>query len=238
MRDAVLDFIAYWEEEGARYARHGDYDWMAAQVPGQRALEVGCGVGFGSKALLGRGLAVLALDVLPPCLAAARRRVGASERVHFLEADLADLDAEAHQAILDFKPETVLCWLMGAPQETASEDDKAAGAAVVAYREALHRRVAELAARLPGVEAVHLVDRTAIPWQAKDLGRDTLARYHLAKTFADLPFETTRQDAQYRKLEGGADLAQLRRSHPALKSVTPALASLLARRRKTTQENA
>jgi SAM-dependent methyltransferase len=228
----IDEFIAYWEAEGANHARHGDYDWMAEQVPGQRVLEIGCGVGFGTKALLGRGLTVLALDMLPPCLDLARQKVGEESAVCFLQADLAHLDAASRQIIIDFKPETVLCWLMGAPRETAM-NEKEAGKAVVAYRETLHRHVAELAASLLEVKAVHLVDRTVIPWQGKDLGRDTLVRYHLSKTFADLPFDVTRRDAQYRKLEGGETLAQLRRSHPALKSAAPVLASLLAWRRAT-----
>jgi SAM-dependent methyltransferase len=227
------EFIAYWEAEGANHARHGDYDWMAEQVPGARVLEIGCGVGFGTRALLGRGLTVLALDMLPPCLELARQKAGEEGRAYFLQADLAHLDDASRQAIIDFKPETVLCWLMGAPRETAQMNEQEAGKAVAAYRESLHRHAAELAASLDDVKAVHLVDRTAIPWQGKDLGRDILVRYHLGKTFAGLPFDVSRQDAQYRKLAGGENLAQLRRSHPALKSVTPVLASLLARRRTT-----
>jgi hypothetical protein len=52
----------------------------------------------------------------------------------------------------------------------------------------VHRKVAELACELPPVKTLHFVDRTAIPWQAKDIGRDTLVRYHAGKTLLDLPF--------------------------------------------------
>ena len=86
-------------------------------------------------------------------------------------------------------------------------------------------------ARLPSVRALHLVDRTAIAWQAKDLGRDTLVSYHLGKTLLGLPFRAERRNALYRKLEGSpAELAMMRRSHPAMKNVVPTLASLLAER--------
>ena len=89
---------------------------------------------------------------------------------------------------------------------------------------------AELAASLPSVQALHLLDRTAIPWQAKDIGRDTLVRYHNDKTLRDLPFAGERRHALYRKIDDGvAPMAQFRKSHPALKSVVPTLASLLAR---------
>ena len=105
--------------------------------------------------------------------------------------------------------------------------------AVAAYREKMHRLVAELAASLPSVRYLHLVDRTAIPWQAKDIGRDTLVRYHNDKTLRDLPFAGERRHALYRKIEdGAAPLAQLRKSHPALKGVVPTLASLLAERKQ------
>ncbi len=229
------DFLAYWEAEGAAYARQGDYAWMAAQVPGQRVLEIGCGLGFGTEALLERGLDVLALELLEPCLAAARARLGAHPGVRFLQVDLASLDDAVHQELLRFAPDTVVCWLMGAPQDIIQGQqagNREAQAAVVSYREAMHRQVAILAASLPSVSAVHLVDRSVIPWQAKDLGRDTLVQYHRFKTFERLPFTASQEDARYRKLQGSApELARLRQAHAALKSVTPVLASLLVRRR-------
>ena len=56
----VAEFIAYWEQEGEAYVRRGDYAWMAGLVPGQRVLEIGCGVGYATAALAARGLDVLA----------------------------------------------------------------------------------------------------------------------------------------------------------------------------------
>ena len=50
----VAEFIAYWEGEGQAYVRRGDYAWMAGLVPGQRVLEIGCGIGFGTQALVDR----------------------------------------------------------------------------------------------------------------------------------------------------------------------------------------
>lgn len=230
----VKDFIGYWQQEGEAYAKRGDYDWMASLVPGKRVLEIGCGVGFGTLALAKRGLAVLAIDSLGECLEATRERIQgvAGADVSLLQAEVTGLDAAARSAIESFAPDTVVCWLMGAPAETTGAAASDAGQAVAAYREKVHRAVAELAAGLSGVQALHYVDRTAIPWQAKDIGRDTLVRYHAGKTLLDLPFAAERRNAVYRKLEGNViDLAEIRRSHPALKSVVPTLASLLAERR-------
>ncbi|HJW26618.1 MAG TPA: hypothetical protein VJ576_17105 [Rhodocyclaceae bacterium] len=229
----VTDFIDYWQHEGESYAKRGDYDWMASLIPGKRVLEIGCGVGFGTLALARRGLAVLAVDSLLDCLEATRDRLKdlPDADVILLQTEITALSGEARGAIEAFAPDSIACWLMGAPAETTGATTSDAGQAVAAYREKIHRAVAELAAGLPTVKALHLVDRTAIPWQAKDIGRDTLVRYHAGKTLADLPFKAERKNALYRKLEGNVvDLAEIRRSHPSLKSVVPTLASLVAER--------
>lgn len=227
----IADFIGYWEVEGQNYVRRGDYEWMASLVPGQRVLEIGCGVGFATQALAARGLSVLALDALDECLEATRQRVEGKD-VSLLQAELTGLSAEQRARIEAFAPDTVVCWLMGAPAETTGATASDGGQAVVAYRERIHRLVAELAASLPSVRALHFVDRTAIPWQAKDIGRDTLVSYHSGKTLRDLPFAADRRNALYRKLDDNSvELAKLRNSHPAMKSVVPALASLLAERK-------
>jgi len=230
----VSDFVAYWEDEGAAYAKRGDYEWMASLIPAGKVLEIGCGVGFGTLALAERGLDVLAIDNLPECLDAARAKLAALPvaKVELVAADLNALDPQQEAKLAAFAPQTIVCWLMGAPAETTGATKSDAGQAVAAYREKLHRQTAELAVRLPSVHTLHFVDRTAIPWQAKDIGRDTLVRYHLGKTLLDLPFTAERKNALYRKLEGNiVDLSEVRRSHPSLKSVVPTLASLIATRK-------
>lgn len=230
----VGEFLGYWRNEGASYARRGDYDWMASQLgDSKRVLEIGCGPGFGTQALLARGFAVLTIDSLPECLAATREQLGGrAEDVVLLEADVSAPTPEQRAAIIAFAPDTVVCWLMGAPAMATGATSGDNGRAVVAYREAVHRQVAELAAELPSVRVLHFVDRTAIAWQAKDLGRDTLVRYHRDTTLRGLPFVAERENARYRKLEGSAqELAQLRRTYPPHAGVVPTLGSLLAERK-------
>lgn len=227
----VADFLGYWKSEGADYVRHGDYDWMASLVPGKRILEIGCGLGFGTQALVSRGLHVLALDTLDECLAASCEKT-AGQGAQFLRADVTALDEQQHQIIKEFAADCVVCWLMGAPAQTTGASQHDGGLAVAVYRENVHRKTAELAVALPTVKTLHLVDRTAIPWQAKDIGRDTLVRYHLGKTLLNLPLTATRHNALYRKLgEKVVAMAPIRPSHPAMKSVVPTLASLLAERK-------
>ena len=233
----VTDFIEYWVNEGAEYAHRGDYAWMAEQLPGaqgmrvpQRVLEIGCGVGFGTEALIEAGNAVFAMDVLPACLEETGRRV-VSDRLMLQVADLENLSNEVKKILQHFAPDAVVCWLMGAPQDMTGAVQGDAGKAVAAYREKIHRKVAELAAQLTTAQRLHFVDRTVIPWQAKDLARDTLVRYHLNKTVVDLPWQAVRGDAMYRKMAvPDGDLADLRKSHPKLKSATATLASLCLRR--------
>lgn len=228
----VAEFVAYWEVEGQACVRRGDYDWMAGLLTAQRVVEIGCGVGYSTDALLSRGFAVLALDSLPECLAATRARVQ-GDRLTLMQAELSTLSEEQKGAILQFQADTVVCWLMGAPADVTGATPSTAGQeAVAAYRERMHRLTAVLAAELPTVRYLHFVDRTAIAWQAKDIGRDTLVRYHNEKTLNGLPFAGERRLALYRKIEeGAAGVAHLRKPHPALKSVVPTLASLLAERK-------
>jgi len=195
-------------------------------------LEIGCGVGFATQALVRRGLTVLSIDALAECLALTRQRIDAAQ-VTLLQADLTALSDEQRTTIEAFAPDVVVCWLMGAPAETTGAQPADAGRAVIAYREKLHRLVAELAASLSTVRWLHFIDRTAIPWQAKDIGRDTLVSYHGGKTLLDLPFVVERQHALFRKLgDDTANNAQNRKTHPSLKGVVPTLASLLVERKK------
>jgi SAM-dependent methyltransferase len=228
----VAEFIGYWENEGQAYVRRGDYDWMASLVPGKRVLEIGCGVGFATQALARRGLTVLSIDSLADCLALTRQRIE-SANVRLMQADLSALTEDQRTAIEAFSPDSVVCWLMGAPAETTGAATNDAGRAVIAYREKIHRLVAELAASLPTVKTLHIIDRTAIPWQAKDIGRDTLVNYHGGKTLLDLPFVAVRANALYRKLgDDTVSNAQIRNTHPSLKGVVPTLASLLVERKQ------
>ena len=235
------DFLQYWQDEGSIYKRGGDYDWMcsrlAAAAP-RRVLEIGCGLGFSTLSLLSAGYSVLSLDSLPICLEKTTAAVAAWQQgaepasaasFATLAGDVAQLRATEMAAIEDFAPDAVVCWLFGAPVDVAGQ-----GQAVVDYREQAHQRVVALAARLPQVHSLHLVDRTIIPWQAKDLARETLLNYHRATTLQNSPFQLQRADALYRRLQGGAaelaGLERLRRMDRNLKSVTPVLSSALARR--------
>ncbi|MDR0529275.1 MAG: class I SAM-dependent methyltransferase [Zoogloeaceae bacterium] len=231
-----LDFLARWEEEGKAHQAYGDYDWMADRLPPDvtTVLEIGCGAGYSTLALLKKGYSVLALDNREECLSRAAESGERPPALSLLHADLRSLTETAKKTLQNFRPDAIVCWLMGASAEdvgvAANTTRDEMGRFVAAYRETLHRAVALLANDLSSVRYAHLVDRTAIPWQGKEHGREILAQYHLRQTFSGLPFAASRRDSLYRKLETGAELTELRHTHPGLKSVAPALASLCLKR--------
>lgn len=233
-RGEDLPAFVRWAHEAEKHDRAGDYAWMAERLAPCRVLEIGCGVGFGTLALQRRGCAVLTLEPEGDCIAIASSRCSedlaaakSGVAARFLQAQAGQLDPSARAEVEAFAPEWVVCWLMGAADE-ALDRSLPAAQAVQKYREAVHRHVAELAASLPSVQGVHLVDRTAFPWKIKDTARETLIVYHQATSFSGLPFRLDLKDTLYRKLD--------ERQWPTPASqknntgMVPVLGSLLARR--------
>jgi SAM-dependent methyltransferase len=64
-------------------------------APGSRVVEVGCGTGKLTRALVARGLQVDAVDPSAPMLEVARRQVGGDGRVTFHESRFEDVDLPA-----------------------------------------------------------------------------------------------------------------------------------------------
>jgi 2-polyprenyl-3-methyl-5-hydroxy-6-metoxy-1,4-benzoquinol methylase len=117
---ASLQPEVYWEERARRYATVGDglaavcsygmpafynrvIDWcqrlaLARRLkvtPGERVLDVGCGVGRWSCRLAARGASVTGVDLSPTMVAEATRRAaarGLGARCSFLAQDLATLE--------------------------------------------------------------------------------------------------------------------------------------------------
>jgi len=68
-------------------------EWLADRDgAGQRALVVGCGLGYDAEFLAGRGFEVTAFDVAPTAIVAARR-ANPGSAVDYVTADLLDLPA-------------------------------------------------------------------------------------------------------------------------------------------------
>lgn len=199
--EALPSFVR-WQQEAEKHWRAGDYAWMAGLVDaGARVLEVGCGVGYSTLALSQRVAALLTIEPDADCRAIAEARLREAAVVpRLIGTPVGDLDEATAEEIRGFAPDWVVCWLMGAA-DAALDPGLPQAQAVQKHREAVHRQVAELAARLPSVKVVQFVDRTAFPWKIKDTARETLAMYHAATTFAGLPFSPDVKGALYRKLD-------------------------------------
>ena len=225
--DASSSFLR-WQLEAEKHWRAGDYAWMASLLNAERVLEIGCGVGYSTLALRHSGLNVLTLEPNAVCRDMATGRLCQAGFVSsdFVAESLGDMTPAALRQIENFAPDWLVCWLMGAP-DSALDRSLPAAQAVQKYREAVHRQVAELAVRLPSVQGVHLVDRTAFPWKIKETARETLVFYHEATSFAGLPLKSLHSDTCYRKLDERQWPAPAGR---ATQGIVPVLGSLRARR--------
>jgi hypothetical protein len=121
------------------------------------------------------------------------------------------------------------CWLMGAPSDVPGR-----APATAARRSSYRTRIAPAGRRTgaarPTVAALHLVDRTAIRWKAKDNRRDTLSVTTSLDAVLGLPLRGEARTRWYRKLEDNPSGRAAPR-HPSLPGVLPVLASLLAERK-------
>lgn len=64
------EYIRNWRVKANSHRNQGHYEWMAAQVEGYlRTLEIGCGVGHSTLALLKNGHTVVCVEENPHCIA-------------------------------------------------------------------------------------------------------------------------------------------------------------------------
>jgi ubiquinone/menaquinone biosynthesis C-methylase UbiE len=77
---------------GAWERRHRQLAEAAVPSPGSRVLEIGCGTGGLTAALLARGAHVVGIDQDPAMLDRARARLGASDRVELVECTASEID--------------------------------------------------------------------------------------------------------------------------------------------------
>lgn len=211
--------LTRWRSESSELEHNGTYPWLVSRIASQRVLEIGCGFGASTAALVQGGKSVFVLDNRMDCLEATRLRVpeamyGMADVHHYDERLLEDLRA--------FAPEAVVCWLAGAPADSLPRDVPAAYA-VMQHRLVLQQAVIRLAARLDSVQCIHLADRTAFPWHMKDAGRQTMVRMISSILPADIPFSLVESDVHFRKIDAttrAATAATLKGVQPVVGEAT------------------
>jgi SAM-dependent methyltransferase len=74
---ARADYAQRWQDNSLAHDEAGDYDWMASQLPvgTRRVLEVGCGSGRSTHALVRAGASVVSVDENPHCIKSAGQRL-------------------------------------------------------------------------------------------------------------------------------------------------------------------
>jgi SAM-dependent methyltransferase len=219
--------LARWREESLQLAHLGVYDWLSSRVAGTRVLEIGCGFGASTAALVRGEKTVFALDNRMDCLEATRQLV---PQATYGVADLHQYDARLIDDLKTFAPDAVVCWLSGAPADALPRDVPAAYA-VMQHRLLLQRAVVRLATALDSVQRVHLADRTAFPWKMKDSGRQTMCKMIASAVINDAPFTMSASDVQFRKLDIPRSLPET----AALQGVVPLIGEATLKRRHNDQ---
>ena len=71
LHEAQEDYIKRWKKNAEQHFMDGDYDWVASLVEKsgvQRILEIGCGVGYSTLALINHGIQALSIDSIPEAI--------------------------------------------------------------------------------------------------------------------------------------------------------------------------
>lgn len=123
--DFNFDYAKEWNESAQLFWEQGDYEWLSDQLDGfATILELGCGTGQSTLALLEKAHNVIAVDKNPHCLDLAEKKVQAYSRngtglvnkktgeVQFVEADYTDWNF-TNQFLPQQSIDAIACWNVG-----------------------------------------------------------------------------------------------------------------------------
>ncbi|EGH29122.1 MULTISPECIES: class I SAM-dependent methyltransferase [Pseudomonas syringae group] len=161
----AVQYSGIWERESQSFESHDVYKQLAQEIPLVPVLEIGCGIGNGTK-YLADGRAVLALDNNEHLIARASaqlKEAGQSAQIH--HCDLFELSDEDYKAIADFQPKIVVAWFIGSHGEdifarTSGELDVNEKSKL--YRERIEDIVVSDKVSVDSVDIINLVSRGAI----------------------------------------------------------------------------
>lgn len=167
----AVQYSGIWERESQSFESHNVYKQLAQQIPFVPVLEVGCGIGNGTK-YLADGRAVLALDNnehLIPKASAQLKEAGQSAQIH--HCDLFELNDEDLKVITDFQPKAVVAWFIGSHGEdifarTSGELDINEKSKL--YRECIEDVIVSDKVSVASVDIINLVSRGTIATSCSD----------------------------------------------------------------------
>lgn len=116
MNDELI-YANQWSESAKYFYNKGYYGWMADKLnPYKTVVEIGCGTGYSTLALVEKGYKVIAVDKNSECLEKAKLLLSengyTNDEVIFFEGDIAD-DAIRTKLINQFEFDVVICWNIG-----------------------------------------------------------------------------------------------------------------------------
>ena len=205
-----------WGHDSHTFESNGDYQWMSEQIGDGSVLEIGCGIGLATNRLARRG-ALMVIEHNHHCIEETEKylasagvvtqrlpQMGGSAKpgaVPLLEADVFDLSPSQHQAVLDFNPKLVVCWLIGSYSDAVQRRSPGVPRheAVALYREELENAIAQLASTLPSVQGIHYVFRIQMPWNKVPEGQIETARMFNDYVFPGTSFATSKDIVAFRK---------------------------------------
>lgn len=205
-----------WGGDANTFEANGDYQWMSEQFGSGSVLEIGCGIGLSTRILAKRGR-LMSIDHNHHCIETTEKllaNVGVPilrinqgsttanvDAVSFLEGDVFNLLPWQHQAISNFGPEWVVCWLIGSYSDAVQQRSPSTPLheAIALYREDLEVALATFADSLPTVQGVQFVHRLQMPWSKKDEGRiHTMSTFN-QHVFNGTKFAATKESVLFRK---------------------------------------
>ena len=115
-QDERLIYAEEWNVSSQYFYEKQYYDWMIENIVGQHCvLEIGCGTGYSTLALLEKGFNVVAVEKNIECLNKAKRLVtekGLGDNVIWLEGDI--VSEEFRKNLIDqYDFDIVICWNIG-----------------------------------------------------------------------------------------------------------------------------
>lgn len=188
--------LSRWSTEALELENEGAYDWLCSRVKFKRILEIGCGFGVSTQAMVRNGKTVFCLDNQMECLQAAQLL---APEVTYGLADLRQIPDQLVQDLDEFAPESMVIWMAGAPGADLPTNVPEQYA-VMQYRLVFQQAALTLASRVASIQTVHIADKTMFPWAMKNTGKQTMAQLLKTSVIGSLPFIVDTDDIQFRKL--------------------------------------
>lgn len=218
-------YATEWERSAAAFSSAGHYKWMSEQLgKAKTVIEIGCGSGASTEALLNDGRYVLVIESNQHCANRALQRfkekgISAEEITVEQLSQLPSSQAKLQIVVADvlslavdqISPSTfdaIVCWMTGTHPHHVSQVLNTSYMSlepndVALYRSTVQERCYELGTHVLKSEGVvHVVDRAAIrSWSDKDWMREEMVRLH--RQMAGSQYHLDKSDCYVRRITEG-----------------------------------